>query len=293
MDSAILVAIIGALSVFIFLESLLSLGLGVFGKKKLLDRLKAEEKREVPFIFRLLSPLAEDLSKLGGLRRSVGKDAKEIRKAGYPFPSVGDFYALKAFLAISFFFVGIGINLLLGAPTCLLPPLLLGLLGLFLPDIKLSRSMRRRRELLRTEMAFSLDRMALLAEAGLAIQVIFREISASPGGLFTRSLGRVIEDMDLGEHPREAFKKMKERLPDCDELDKFIDRVLSSIERGAPIAQSLKALGETMRTKINSEAMRRGMRTTLLISTVGVVFILTSLMIVAIFPLFYTILEIF
>ena len=143
----------------------------------------------------------------------------------------------------------------MSAACLVLIPLALGLLGLFLPDREVKRQIKTREEHMVTEMAFSLDRIALMMEGGAGLMDALMQLTRSPGGLFAAEIRRVMADMDLGRKPREALQAMLDRSPDFDDLHKFTNRLLLSIEEGRSIAGPLRLQADMMRSRIENEML--------------------------------------
>ncbi len=246
-----------------------------------------------PLLERLLGrPLrdgAQALATLGAAspeeaRQRADRVAVNLRKSGYRYPSVGDFYAQKLLGAILLFFLGLAVMVVAYASGLFPLPFALGLLGLFLPDQAVKSQTKKRRELMTTEMAFSLDRIALMLEGGTGLMEALAQLTRSPGGLLAAELRRVMADMDLGRQPREALEAMLDRSPDLDELTRFSSRLLLSIEEGRSIAQPLRLQAELMRSQIENEMLSRGLSATLMVTGVTGAFALPALAIIVVAP---------
>ena len=253
--------------------------LALFAGRPLLERLFARPVRSG----------AKALINLGAsspeeARKRADKIAIDLRKSGHRYPSVGDFYASKILGAILFFFMGLIAILLMDLPGLFVIPLALGLLGLFLPDREVKRQIKTREEHMVTEMAFSLDRIALMMEGGAGLMDALMQLTRSPGGLFAAEIRRVMADMDLGRKPREALQAMLDRSPDFDDLHKFTNRLLLSIEEGRSIAGPLRLQADMMRSRIENEMLTRGLNATLIVTGITGAFALPALAIIIVVP---------
>ena len=253
--------------------------LALFAGRPLLERLFARPVRSG----------AKALINLGAsspeeARKRADKIAIDLRKSGYRYPSVGDFYASKILGAILFFFMGLIAILLMDVTGLFFLPLALGLLGLFLPDREVKRQIKKREEYMITEMAFSLDRIALMMEGGAGLMDALMQLTRSPGGLFAAEIRRVMADMDLGRRPREALQAMLDRSPDFDDLHKFTNRLLLSVEEGRSIAGPLRLQADMMRSRIENEMLTRGLNATLVVTGITGAFALPALAIIIVVP---------
>lgn len=230
-----------------------------------------------PVVDRLLGPLLDDVLSLfpgapGGADETAV--ALRLRRSGWRYPSVGDFYAQKVMTAALFFLGGAGFIVILGQPGLFFVPLGLGALGLFAPNREVNQALKKRREALYVEMAFTLDRLAVLMRAGLAFQQALHQLSQAPGkGLFLTALRQVMKQVTLGTPLPRALELMEDALPPEPEVHKFVQRA----HQGGPAADALEAQAELMRRRVEHQLLAKGLRSTLLITTVGGAFILPAL----------------
>jgi len=224
-------------------------GLSIFAHKPILDRA-------------LAGTLEELAGSLGGLLRRSEEDEKLILQAGRPrrYRTLYDLYAWKVLFAAMFFVMGIIPAALAGRPLLILAPLL-GFVGFLLPDYHLRQLVRRRQELLRTELAFTLHRIAIHVAAGRALPVALRQVVSGPGGLFVAELRRVMTDYDTGVPLRDALQGMLERNPGVGALERFVDLIDRTTRHGQPIAETMSAMGRTLQQELEAEVEARGMAT--------------------------------
>ena len=253
--------------------------LALFSGRPLLERLFARPVKSGAAALINLGASSPDEA-----RRRADKIAIDLRKSGYRYPSVGDFYGSKILGAVLFFFMGLVATVLMDVTGLFLLPLALGLLGLFLPDREVKNQIRKRKEQMVTEMAFSLDRIALMMEGGTGLMDALLQLTRSPGGLFAAEIRKVLADIDLGRKPREALQAMLDRAPDFDDLHKFTNRLLLSIEEGRSIAGPLRLQADMMRSQIENEMLTRGLNSTLMVTGVTGAFALPALAIIIVVP---------
>jgi Flp pilus assembly protein TadB len=237
---------------------------------------------EAPLLDRMIGPAVRDLVAFLGRDAEKRRQLTErLRRSGWRYKSVGDYHANKVLTAALFFVGGAVAVVMIGEPGLFFVPLLLGALGLFIPDREVAEALKRRRKALYVEMAFTLDQLALLVEAGLAFQQALAEQAKARGpGIFTEALRSAVTRVKLGVPVGKSLLEMLDDLPEEGELDKFVQRVL----KGGPLADALRAQSDLMRNRVESELLAQGLRSTLIITTVGGAFILPALALLVVGP---------
>lgn len=138
----------------------------------------------------LLGPMLRDaVAFLGRDPTRRERLEKRLRRSGRRYPGVGDFYAHKVLAAGMFFLGGAAAIAMVANVSLFFVPLLLGALGLYIPDREVAAALKKSRQALYVEMAFTLDRLALLMQAGLAFPQALAELTRSQGtGVFLHLL---------------------------------------------------------------------------------------------------------
>ena len=227
-------------------------------------QLRPEEEEHVqlsPFLDRALGPLLESASHLLALLlRREDKDRELIAAAGYPprYRTVYNLYAWKVLIAVMLFLVGL-FNALLIGPGFLVIALGLGILGLYLPDIHLRQLVQKRREMVKTEMAFVLHRLAIQVAAGQALPQALEQIALKPGGPFVQELRSVSNDISTGHSLSEALDALAQRTAGIDEVRRFVDLLQRALQLGSPIAEALTGMGRLMQERVQQDIEARGM----------------------------------
>ena len=263
------------------------------------DRIDPSRRREMervtllegrPLLDRLFTPfLADSGRKLASLTgRAMENEEDRLRRAGFPYKTVGDYYAAKVLGMIALFILGaIFIVVVLKSPQMAMLPMGSGLLGLFLPDWQIRQETKKRASTIRMEMAFTLDRIALAMAGGSAFLVALHEIAASGGGLFINELRAVCTSIDLGGNHADAFQQMLDRCPHLPQLDRFVERCVLSLDVGFPITEALTSQGEMMKERVEDEMLAKGLQSTLAIVAVTGLFALPAIGIVVLGPAFF------
>jgi len=214
-----------------------------------------------PLLDRALGPLLESASHtLAVVLRREDKDRELIIAAGYPlrYRTVYNFYAWKVFIAVMLFLVGL-VNAVIIGPGFLPIALGLGILGLYLPDFHLRQLVQKRREMVRTEMAFVLHRLAIQVAAGQALPQALEQIALKPGGPFIQELRQVSTDISTGHTLTEALDGLAERAAGVDEVRRFVDLLERAQQLGSPIADALTSMGRIMQDRVQQDIEARGM----------------------------------
>lgn len=227
-------------------------------------QLRPEENERMqlsPVLDRALGPLLENASRaLAVLLRREDKDREMIAAAGYPsrYRTVYNFYAWKVFIALTLFLVGL-FNAVLIGPGFLPIALGLGVLGLYLPDFHLRQLVQKRREMVRTEMAFVLHRLAIQVAAGQALPQALEQIALKPGGPFIQELRQVSTDISTGHTLGESLDALAARAAGIDEVRRFVDLLQRAQQLGSPIAEALTSMGRILQDRVQQEIEARGM----------------------------------
>jgi len=217
-----------------------------------------------PILDRLLGPLFSDLARwMGTAAGTAERDAALLLQAGYPYPfnTLGDFYGWKVITAFLFFLMALGAAAVIGATFFVFVAFALGVFGLYLPDLSLRQAARRRQEAFRTEMAFTLDRLAMMLGAGDGAEKAMRRIAGRGGGLFVLKMRQVVDDLNSGRRtPVQALQAIGEEFP-LEEYRAFVDAIALSIEQGAPLVTTLGDMSDSLQSQIENELLGRGLRT--------------------------------
>ncbi len=220
----------------------------------------AEEPEQVTELPKLVRKrFSRPLIRLGRRLGREGDAARledRLRRSGWRYSSVGDYYGSKIATSVAFFVGGAFGSLLLGLPAPVLIVIAAGLgaWGLFLPDLELGHTIRDRRDALYREMAWTLDRLALVMKTGEALQPALQDIATGGGGLFTALLRDLSEGLAANRHDLPAFlAELRQSVPeDVPELDEFLQAVQLNKHKNQGIVDQMRALGRTMRDRLNN-----------------------------------------
>jgi tight adherence protein C len=128
-------------------------------------------------------------------------------------------------------------------------PVLSGLVfacGFFGRDWLLTRAVERRRERLDEELPTAIDLMTLALMSGESVPAAFQRVSLALGSGIGSELSRVTSQMRAGAAITEAIESLRHRIPGPGAA-RFVDALVTGIERGAPLADVLRAQAEDAR----------------------------------------------
>ena len=326
----ILIALTAALGVFFLLSGLTGL-LGKIGVGKSVSLLEEDRQRTTPLP--LAARLAQDISDAIPIKPE--REPIEIRllQAGNPYDNPTHFYQRKFGYMVMFAMGAFIIGYLLNLPVFMLVTLvaIAALFGLYAPDSEVNDRIKKRRDALRREMAFMLDRVAYalmaygtLQEALVRLGPAFTEPGEAPGngGLFPTShdeyveqrhrmasMGTTLTGMGGGlfaeflnqmaslllSSTEERFTKIRDALalqyPSSPEVQSFLDIVESGLH-GSPMTEHLFELADAMIGDLAQEQREAGMRATaIVVAAAG--FILIPLLLVVGGPAFTLAISVF
>jgi Flp pilus assembly protein TadB len=187
-----------------------------------------------------------------------------LRRSGWRYTGVGDYYGSKVSLAVIFFLGAVVAGVVLGLPPLLLTLAAagLGVLGLQLPDHELRQAIAERRDSLYREMAWTLDRIAMVMKTGEGLQQAigrvvdenYAWVGNASGGLFMALLRDIAAGMSTRRSDiKEMLDELRRRLPDhTPELDEFMAAVQVNLTTQKAIADQIRALGRLMRDQLNN-----------------------------------------
>jgi len=172
-----------------------------------------------------------------------------LRRAGYPYDTPGEFYAV----AIRDFsiFLGVG-GLLAGALAAMnvitIAPVVAAIfifLGLRRPYVRLKTLAKKRAESLRNNMLIGLSVLSALLSSGVGVQEALRRAS-SVGGPFCNLLGLLVARMEVEDFAK-AVEVTRAHLPDPADVEAnlFLRDIYDFFANNRPILSSVMGLQES------------------------------------------------
>jgi len=219
------------------------------------------QERRLPLLFRLLLPLAPNLTRFfdgPGLQNARAAIRRRIVSAGFEgLLSETEFMALRILLPA---IPGLLLVLLtLGAvrhspfpfvrhltlPICLLGPLWF----YAYPGIWLRGALKRRHHVMRRSLPFALDLLTLSVEAGMDFMTALQRLTERRRiDALAEELIRVIREIQLGKTRREALRDMSRRV-DLSDLRSVVNALVQADELGVSIGSILRIQADQMRLR--------------------------------------------
>ncbi|HPO85097.1 MAG TPA: hypothetical protein PLN86_04525 [Candidatus Hydrogenedentes bacterium] len=247
-----LLAFLGALSVSVLAFELLSTfqnAFSVFGNNRLVTlATTSTSKRRSTWEALLVAILP------GRFDPDQAKNMTDVisllRRAGYPYDTPGEFYAVamrdfSLYLAVGGLLAGAlaALNVLVAAPVI---ALIFVLLGLRRPYARLKTLAKKRAESLRNNMLIGLSVLTALLSSGVGVQEALRRASAV-GGPFCNLLGLLVARMEVDDFAR-AVEITRAHLPDSNDVEAnlFLRDIYDFFANNRPVLSSVQGLQESV-----------------------------------------------
>jgi len=217
-----------------------------------------EIELQQPLFERTLRPLA---SKLSGVAQrfaspqKVSRTENRLAMAGNPgdirtVDFLGMKLAVAAILGIGFFALG----LLTGSPMFgIVGAGTLGLLGFFLPEMWLSRRIKKRQKEILLAVPDTLDLLTISVKAGLSFDGALSKVVEKVQGALSDEFRRALAEIRVGKVRREALRDIVGRT-DVPALSNFIGAIVQAEQLGVPIAKVLQVQSEQLRIERRQRA---------------------------------------
>lgn len=124
----------------------------------------------------------------------------------------------------------------------------LTVLGFFLPQYQLSRSITKRQHEIRKGMPDALDLLTICVEAGLSFDGAMAKVAEKWNNEISRAFARVIQEIQLGKLRREALRDMQENVG-VSEMTSFVAALIQSEQLGVSMAKVLRVQADQMRVR--------------------------------------------
>ncbi|MCL4530746.1 MAG: hypothetical protein M1282_15220 [Chloroflexi bacterium] len=177
-----------------------------------------------------------------------------LRRAGYPYDSPGEFYAVairdfSIFLAVGGLLAGAlaAMNMLAAAPVV---ALIFIFLGLRRPYVRLKTLAKKRAESLRNNMLIGLSVLSALLSSSVGVQEALRRAS-SVGGPFCNLPGLLVARMEVEDFTR-AVEVTRAHLPDPSDVEAnlFLRDIYDFFANNRPALSSVQGLQESVHRSV-------------------------------------------
>lgn len=156
-------------------------------------------------------------------------------------------------------------------------------LGWVAKDRALSIAVTRRRESVRQELPVALDLLTLSIMAGESVPKAFARVGAMLGGVVGGEFAGTVSSIGAGTPIADALGGLASRLPDPAAV-RLVDALSTGIERGAPLADTLRGQADDLRQATRRELLESGGRREILMLIPVVFLILPAIVALTLLP---------
>jgi Flp pilus assembly protein TadB len=237
----------------------------------------------------IVRALMVDMSKR--IKPEGGDLEERLRRSGGFYKSVAEFHARRILASLVFSFLGIALAIggmiALGLDVRILFILIAGtlfaVLGFFYPDRSLNNAIRKRRERLRREMGFGLEKISLFLQSGSDLLEALAQTSGL--GMFGQACGVIAAQAGTGRPISEVNSMVREELPITPEFDEFLQLVQTSIAKGQEIVEPFRQRAASMREMLRRAIIEEGHQASIRVTLITSLFVLAASMMVIFIPL--------
>jgi tight adherence protein C len=148
--------------------------------------------------------------------------------------------------------VGAGAGYLAGgAGLARLLPIILGLVGLFLPYLQISGAAHERLRDVSRGLPYAIDLMALAMGAGLDFPGAVRQVvqkASNPDDPMVEEFTLIMQSLSLGRTRKDALTEFAKRCP-VEAVKEFVGSLVQAEERGNPVSEVLQIQATSSRTR--------------------------------------------
>jgi len=204
---------------------------------------------------------------------------------------VAEFHARRIMASLIFGFLGIAFAIALmvafGIQVRVLfvavAGTLFAVLGFFFPDRAVNGAIRRRREQLKREMGFGLEKISLFLQSG---SDLLEALAQTAGlGMFGQACSVIAAQAGTGRPISQVNSMVREELPVTPEFDEFLQLVQMSIAKGQEIVEPFRQRAASMREMLRRAIIEEGQRASIRVTLITSLFVLAASMIVIFVPL--------
>ena len=164
--------------------------------------------------------------------------------------------------------------------------LIAGFIGWLIPVVQIQNLAEKRLNSIRKDLPFSIDLISSAMTAGLDFSAAVRYyVEHSDLSALTQEFGITLKMLELGNNRNDALRAMSDRLG-LDEFRSLVNAVVQGTEMGASISDTLRINAEEMRRVRVAAAERKAQRAPSLMMIPMALFIMPSVFIIILVPIF-------
>jgi tight adherence protein C len=171
-----------------------------------------------------------------------------------------EYLALSLLSGVACVFAGaVAGYLISGVQLAKMLPLILGIIGLFLPYLQISGAAQERLKNISRGLPYAIDLMALAMGAGLDFPGAVRQVvqkSSNPDDPMVEEFTLIMQSLTLGRTRKDALNEFAKRAP-VEAVKEFVGSLVQAEERGNPVAEVLQiqATGSRTRRSVRAEEL--------------------------------------
>ena len=135
----------------------------------------------------------------------------------------------------------------------------IGVFGFFAPDILLRIKTDKRQQVIRRELADTVDQLTIAVQAGLGLDAAIARVAVTGEGPLAAEFARVSQDVRAGMRRGNALLAMSDRVQ-LPELRQLVVALAQAEKLGVPIAQTMKVQAAELRLKRRQHAEEQAMK---------------------------------
>lgn len=238
------------------------------------------QELEQPLSERIFKPLVkmltENLKRVMPREKTLSYEQKLVL-AGRP-------HGWNAETFVVFKYTVLGVLILGGLFTrSFLMLLMLGTLGLVLPDMYLSLCRKTRMEQIIKSLPDTLDMLSVSVEAGLGFDAALQKVVEKSEGPLAEEFSNTLTEIKMGKPRREALKDMATRI-DVDDVTTFIGAIVQADSLGVSISNVLRIQADQLREKRKQRAEEKAQKAPIKMLIPILLFIFPALFLVLMGP---------
>lgn len=248
------------------------------------------------FSKRIAGPGAEFIAKLAlrfSPKGSLDQTRRKLTAAGFSETTPTGYLAAKGLAAAAALVFGFLTVILTKNP---LNALMIGGGGAFasmwMPDYYLSTQIKRRRDVVVSQLPDVLDLLTVSVEAGLGFDAAVLRVTDKMRGALVDELKIVLHEMRIGETRSQALRNMGERL-DMPETTNFTRSIIQADQLGLSLGRILRVQAQDMRHKRQMAAEEKAMKAPVKMLLPTAIFIFPAMFIVILGPALMSLMSLF
>ncbi len=239
----------------------------------------AEVEMSLPLFERVVRPSLDAVGNFLTRRAQAGSTQilqEKLNLAGRPWGlTASGFTALRLLSLLLFTCLGLALAVLMQftMPNLLLGPVAGGVLGFLMPQLMLSRRIKKRQKAILVAMPSALDLLTISVEAGLSFDAALARVADKYKNALSQELTQLLNEVRLGRPRLEALDDLAKRCK-VEELSNFVQAIIQSEQLGVGVANVLRIQSEEIRRRRRQRAEEQGQKAPLkmLFPMVGCIF---------------------